>query len=245
METALTGPTMADEDDDLSTSLPLFPLNDVVHFPCTEIQLQITAPRYRRLIRDVCEQPVEEARQVGVVLIKPGTVEEAEPEIFPEGTVSRVVEAEFLPDGRSHVLLRGEFRFALEREVGGEPYRQGLVRALPEPLLDEQDAGIVAVRRKIVGVARSLAAELGAHFPIRDGELDELDDRSGSRGPSFEEMINRIAAELDLPALRKLQLLTESLPDRALSVLSILRSRQQVVDLLRPYRRFAEKSQLN
>lgn len=230
-------------DDDFSTSLPLFPLNDVVHFPCTEIQLQITAPRYRRLIRDVCEQPDEETRQVGVVLIKPGTVEEAEPEIFPEGTVSRVVEAEFLPDGRSNVLLRGEFRFALEREVGSEPYRQGLVRPLPEPLLDEQDAGIVAVRRRIVGVARSLAAELGTRFPLHDAELDELGSLHGSC--AFEEMVNRFAAELDLPALRKLQLLGESLPDRALSVLSILRSRQQVVDLLRPYRRFAEQSQLN
>ena len=40
-----------------------------------------------------------------------------------------------------------------------------------------------------------------------------------------------------MPPLRKLQLLTESLPERGLSVLSILRSRQQVVDLLRPFRR--------
>jgi Lon protease-like protein len=231
------------DDDDFSTSLPLFPLNDVVHFPRTEIKLQVSAPRYRRLIRDVCEQPDKEARRIGLVLIKPGAVETAEPEVFPEGTASRLVEAEFLPDGRSNVLLRGEYRFALEREVGSEPYRQGLVRPISEPLLDEQDAGIVAVRRRIVAVARSLAAELGSHFPLQDGELDALGGLQGSC--AFEEMINRIAAELDLPALRKLQLLTESLPDRALSVLSILRSRQQVVDLLRPYRRFAEKSQLN
>ena len=86
----------------------------------------------------------------------------------------------------------------------------------------------------------ALAAELGESFPISSDEVEDLADWC-----CFEELVNRLASELDLPALRKLQLLIESLPDRALSVLSILRSRQQVVDLLRPYRHLAITSLLN
>ena len=48
-----------------------------------------------------------------------------------------------------------------------------------------------------------------------------------------------------VPPLRKLQLLTEPLPERGLSVLSILRSRRQVMDMLRPFRGLAEGSERN
>ena len=89
-------------------------------------------------------------------------------------------------------------------------------------------------------ISRALAAELGESFPLSGDEIEELGEES-----PFEELVNRVAAELDLPVLRKLQLLVESLPERGLSVLSILRSRKQVVDLLRPYRRLADRSHLN
>jgi len=151
-----------------------------------------------------------------------------------------MVDVEFLPDGRSNVMLHGEFRFELQRELATDPYPQALVRPIVEPQFDEADAGIQVVRGGIVQTTRSLAAELGESFPISSDEIEDLAGVS-----HFEELVNRLASELDLPALRKLQLLIESVPDRAISVLSILRSRQQVVDLLRPYRHLAGTSQLN
>jgi len=229
--------------DDASTCLPLVPLADVVHFPRTELRLQISEPRYRRLVRDVVEQQDEEARRIGVVLLKPGWVEsyEGRPDVFPGGTASRLMDADFLPDGRANILLYGEFRFALERELGGGEYRQAVVRPLAEPWLNERDAGIVTVRQAIVEHLRLLAAELGESFP-----LSPLVDAEGIGDDSpFEELVNRIAAGLDVPVLRKLQLLAETLPERGLSVLSILRSRLQVVDLLRPFRHLASRSEMN
>jgi hypothetical protein len=62
---------------------------------------------------------------------------------------------------------------------------------------------------------------------------------------AFEELVNRIASRVDVPPVRKLQLLTESLPERGLSVLSILRSRRQVMDMLRPFRRLADGTERN
>jgi Lon protease-like protein len=150
------------------------------------------------------------------------------------------VRCAFLPDGRVEVVLHGEFRFELDQELPGEPYRQALVRPIEEPRWNERDAGILVVRRALLALAHSLIDELGAAFPLAAQELDELASHSG-----FEELVNRMAAELDLPALRKLALLCESLPDRALSVLSILHGRQQVVDQLRPFRHLAGKSESN
>jgi len=57
--------------------------------------------------------------------------------------------------------------------------------------------------------------------------------------------VNTLAAELDLPPLRKLQLLEQALPERALEVLGILRSRRRVVDLLRPFRHLADAAENN
>jgi Lon protease-like protein len=229
--------------DDESTCLPLVPLPDVVHFPHTELRLQVSEPRYRRLVRDVVEKQDEDARRIGVVLLKPGWVEtyEGRPEVFPGGTAGRLLDADFLPDGSANIILYGDFRFEVERELGGGEYRQAVVRPLAEPWLNEKDAGIVAVRRAIFEHLRGLAGELGESFPLVPlVEAEEIGDDS-----PFEELVNRIAAGIDVPALRKLQLLAETLPERGLSVLSILRSRKQVVDLLRPFRHLAGCSEMN
>lgn len=223
------------------TLLPLFPLPDIVHFPRTELRLHVSEPRYRRLVRDLEEQE-EESRWIGVVLLKPGWAQgyEGNPEVFPGGTAGRLLDIDSLPDGSANILLYGDFRFELEREQVGGPYRQAVVRPLAEPRLNERDAGILVVRDAILGHLRSLAAELGESFPLSGDDIEELGEES-----PFEELVNRIAAELDVPVLRKLQLLIESLPERGLSVLSILRSRKKVIDLLRPYRHLADRSHLN
>jgi uncharacterized protein len=218
--------------------LPLIPLPDVVHFPRTELRLHVAEPRYQLLVHDASER---DESWIGVVLLKPNFPRDPEGrlEIFPGGTAARVMDVEERPDGHTNVILHGEFRFELQRELGGGPYREALVRPVEEPWLNERDAGIVAVRTGIVELVRSLSNELGDHFPLSAEEVEEIE-----RG-SFEEMVNRIASEVDVPPLRKLQLLIESLPERGLSVLSILKSRQQVMDMLRPFRPLAAGSERN
>lgn len=220
--------------------LPLIPLPDIVCFPRTELRLHVLEPRYQLLLHDV-EELDEDSRQVGVVLLKPGLPRDPEgrPEILPGGTVARVMDLEDLPDGRTNVILHGELRFELEREIAGGPYREALVKPVQEPWLNERDAGIVAVRTAILELLQSLSVELKDSFPLSAEEIEEIEHSA------FEELVNRIAADLDVPPLRKFELLVESLPERGLSMLSILRSRQQVVDLLRPFRRLASGSRLN
>jgi Lon protease-like protein len=223
------------------TRIPIFPLPNVVHFPGTELKLHIFEPRYRQMVQDLMgESP--ESRFIGMVLIKPGNAGPgADPEIFPEGTAGLMLDVDPLPDGRSNILLYGDFRFRVEREVEGEePYRQAEVKPLVEPLLNEADPAIQAVRRSILDLVESLADELGERFPIRTGALEALDEPL-----RFELLVNRIAAAMDLPPLSKMNLLNESLPDRALHLAGILRSRFELLDLLRPYRHLASDAELN
>ena len=58
-------------------------------------------------------------------------------------------------------------------------------------------------------------------------------------------MVNRLAAGLDLPALRKLELLLASLPQRGEALVSILENRRSVLDRLRPWRHLAAHPELN
>jgi len=223
------------------TRLPLVPLPDVVHFPRTELKLHVVDPTYLPLVHEL-EERDEDSRWLGVVLLKPGPRLDPQGrlEIFPGGTAARVVDLETRPDGNSDLLLYGEFRFELEREIGDAPYRQAVVRPMAEPWLNERDAGIVAVRQDLLELLRALAAEQGEEFPW---DLEDLESLTGRC--AFEELVNRIATRMDVPPLRKLQLLTESLPERGLSVLSILRGRRQVFDMLRPFRRLAGGSEHN
>lgn len=224
----------AHEAEQVGLKLPLFPLPNAVHFPRTELRLHIFEPRYRSLIRDLLTR-AEDERWIGMVLLRPDAqVGVPNPPIFRSGTASRLAEVEPLPDGRSNIVLHGGFRFEVENELRGRPYRQATVRVIGEPSLEEDNPGVAAVRGELLDRARSLAGELAERFPLSLESVKAL-----TAGGEIETVVNALAANLDLPVLRKLQLLAEPLPERALSVLGILRSRQKVLDLLRPFRHLA------
>jgi uncharacterized protein len=234
---------------DVRPRLPLFPLPDVVHFPRTVLRLHVFEPRYRRLVRDL-EERDERLRWIGMVVLEPGATSDpgfgAQPPIFREGTAGRLIDVEPLPDGRSNIVLQGDFRFLVEKEIDdlSTPYRQALVRPLEEMVVDESDSGVLAVRREILELSEVLDREMGERFPLRISDLRSLSE-GGVESGSFETLINSLAAELDLPARRKLDLLEQSLLDRSVEVLEILRSRHRVLDLLRPFRHLAEAPDRN
>ena len=222
----------------LPTELPLFPLPDVVHFPRTELRLHVFEPRYRQLVRDLLTRD-ERDRWIGMVLLRDGDEEDAPAEISEAGTAGRLVSVEYLPDGRSNIVLQGGFRFAIEREVGDRAYRMAQIRPLTEPALFVHDPDVVARQDTLLHLARALARELGERFPITSETVELLSEGD------FEETVNGLAAVLDVPPLRKLQLLVEPLSERASSLEGILRSRRKVLDLLRPFRHLAGPAELN
>lgn len=223
-------------------TLPLFPLSNVVHFPHTDLVLHVFEPRYRALVRDLeAQEAAGEAPLVGMVVSRSGELDaQGRAAIFPAGTAGRLTAVERLADGRSNIVLRGEFRFAVEREGAEQPYRTATVRPCHEPGFDEQEPGIVTVREQLLALAAALATEMGSRFPLALDDLHRLIERGGFAG-----LVNGLASEIDLPVRRKLMLLDQPLPERALEMLAVLRSRRHVLDVLRPFRHLAAGAEHN
>ena len=215
--------------------LPLFAVADHVHFPCTELSLQVLETADRQLVRDLLAQPPE-SRLLGIVLLKPAG---GHGEVFGAGTCARVTRIEPEPEGVIRLHLRGAVRFAIEEESPEAPYRRAMVRLVAEPELDEGAPEVRQVRRRLEERLLEVRDKLGDHAPIGADEVGR------ALAAPFEEMVNRVATALDVPPLRKLELLACSLPERAEQVLGILRSRLTLARLLGPYRHLAAAAEWN
>ncbi len=136
----------------LPSTIPIFPLPNVVLFPTVFLPLHIFEPRYRRMLADALSGD----RIIGMVLLKDGrdpgdrprrppAVEAADlpvprdgraaekpPPVYDVGCAGLISHAEHLPDGCSNIVLRGIERFRIVLEVGGRAYRRAEVAPLPE-----------------------------------------------------------------------------------------------------------------
>jgi hypothetical protein len=211
--------------------LPLL-LSPRVLFPCTELQVALDGA----LLHDLLLTPPER-RWLGVVLALPRGGEAA-PGIYSAGTACRVLDLE--PEGAGgRVRLLGARRFRVATRPDADPYPRAVVEILPEPVLDEKAPALVRLRRQLeerVAEARRL---MGRALPLDADDLRRL-----SEAP-LEELVNHTATALEVSELRQLELLTLSLPERALEINGIVRSRIKLMALLGPYRHLAAGAERN
>lgn len=212
-----------------------------VHFPCTELRLWVADPAFLRWVGSLraADDP-----WVGTVLLtwdSPGSDEtglEREASIYGAGTAARLVDVRPEEDG-CHLVLQGQHRFALESVRRGAGWREGWVQPMDEAAIEEDAPDIRRLRQELATVASVLVGELGPRFPIAPEELHR------ARGLGFETMVNHLAANLDLVAPKKLQLLRLPVPHRAERLLRILKQRRGVLETLRPYRHLASHSRFH
>lgn len=108
-----------------ATRLSIFPLPGAILFPGLQLPLHIFEPRYRALVADAL---VQDRR---ISMIQPQTATEGSP-LFAIGCVGKIDEVETLDDGRYNIVLEGEARFRLVRELEvTTPYRQVEGELLP------------------------------------------------------------------------------------------------------------------
>lgn len=133
----------------LPSTIPIFPLPNVVLFPSVFLPLHIFEPRYRQMLADALSGD----RIIGMVLLKdsrdpgeqprhlppadppaPGDARSGKktPPVYDVGCAGLISHAERLADGRSNIILRGIERFRIVEEVGGRAYRRAGVAPLPE-----------------------------------------------------------------------------------------------------------------
>jgi len=126
--------------------LPIFPLPDQTFFPRTLLPLRIFEARYRAMVTDCLARD----RRLAVVALEPGYEGsyEGKPPVKHIAGAGKIVRSERLPNGRFNIVLQGEFRVRLEREVPSDTlYR--IVVATPLDDVGVDRPGVAALARTV------------------------------------------------------------------------------------------------
>ena len=111
----------------MSTKLSIFPLPGAILFPGLQLPLHIFEPRYRELVGHALAKD----RLIG--MIQPQRSRDGAP-LYEIGCLGRIGDVEALEDGRYNIVLDGEARFRVIRELEVKtPFRQVEAEILEEP----------------------------------------------------------------------------------------------------------------
>jgi Lon protease-like protein len=155
-----------------ASRLSIFPLSGAVLFPGLQLPLHIFEPRYRALVSDAL------ARDRRIAMIQPQAPAEHAP-LFEVGCVGKIGEVEALDDGRFNIVLAGESRFRLLRELPvATPFRQ--IEA--ELIADADEVLSLGERAGLEQEARDFADRQG--YAVDWRAVARLDDQSLVNGMS-------------------------------------------------------------
>ena len=156
-----------------ATRLSIFPLAGAILFPGLQLPLHIFEPRYRTLVGSAL------ARDRRIAMIQPHNAAEGAP-LYAIGCVGRIADVEALDDGSYNIVLEGEARFRLLRELDvATPYRQ--VEA--ELLDDRPDQVLSSAERASFERESRVFADLQG-YAIDWDSVERLDDASLINGVS-------------------------------------------------------------
>ena len=153
--------------------LSIFPLHGVILFPDLQLPLHIFEPRYRALVGSAL------AKDRRIAMIQPQIAREGAP-LFSIGCVGRIGDVEALEDGRYNIVLEGESRFRMLRELDvSTPFRQIEAELFDDP---EFEALSAVERASFEREAREFADRQG--YSVDWGSVAQLDDLSLINGVS-------------------------------------------------------------
>jgi len=156
-----------------TTRLSIFPLTGAILYPGLQLPLHIFEPRYRAMVGDAL------ARDRRIAMIQPTDQDEGAP-LFEVGCVGHIDNVETSEDGRYNLLLTGESRFRLLRELDVKtPFRQIEAELLTEP---ENEVLSFGERAAFEHESRKFADAQG--YAIDWDSISRLDDVSLINGVS-------------------------------------------------------------
>lgn len=153
--------------------LSIFPLSGAILFPGLQLPLHIFEPRYRALVGHAL------ARDRRIAMIQPQQAFEGA-QLFEVGCVGRIGDVEAMEDGRYNIVLEGEQRFRVVRELQVKtPFRQVEGELLEEPSYEVLSS---VERASFEREARKFADAQG--YAIDWDSVARLDDASLINGVS-------------------------------------------------------------
>ena len=179
----------------LPSTIPIFPLPNVVLFPNVFLPLHIFEPRYRQMVNDA----LAGERMIGMVLLQPGHEADYEgaPPVYEVGCAGLISHVERLSDGRFNIVLRGLERFRIvgeERPAANVLYRRALIAPLAEAAITDRAELLKSERQKL----EAMLAPLFTGTLAARGLPQQMPD---------DELINALAQYLELEPIEKQALL--------------------------------------
>ena len=176
----------------LPSSIPLFPLPNVVLFPNVFLPLHIFEPRYRQMVADALEGD----RIIGMALLRPGYEAEYErrPPIYDIGCAGVITHSQPLGEGRYDIVLRGIEKFRVRSEDHTQPYRVGHVEAISETIPPDETVPLRHQRQRLEAVLAAAIERVRSEPKFPPSVPDE-------------DLVNALAQYLDLDVLEHQALL--------------------------------------
>src|SRR5437868_994735 len=143
-------------------SVPILPLRNSVLFPMSVVPINVGRPRSVRLVEDLLGR---DRALVGIVSQKnPELDEPTFDDLYPIGTLARVVKVIRLGPSNYSVVLNGLGRFRLLEPRGLEPYMRADVERVPEqpdigPELKQLGQRLRERTRQVLGLMPNLPKE--------------------------------------------------------------------------------------
>jgi Lon protease-like protein len=150
--------------------LPIFPLPDLVLFPHTLLPLHIFEPRYRAMVADCLARD----RRLAIVGLKPGYDADyhGRPPVHAVAGLGRIVQCERLASGRFNMILRGEGRVRIDRELPTDTlYR--LVEAVELPEVGGDREAVPALLEMVRTTCRQILQAVKRATPEMEATLAE------------------------------------------------------------------------
>ena len=200
------------DESQLPDSLPILALRNAVLFPGTVFPITIGREKSIRLIEDAERNNTF----IGAVPQNDLAVEDPrEQDLYPYGTVAKIIKTLEMPDGTITAILQGYKRFEIASIVEYNPYMLGRVRY--------QDDFVPEIDTKMKMIAESLKEK--AAVVVRSSAMVPREAVNALKGiENFEFLVNFIATTVEVENfMDKVELLQYSdLRARAMSLLSVL-----------------------
>lgn len=202
--------------------LSILPLRNMVIFPGVLLPVTVARPKSLKLVRHALENEL----LIGVCTQKDKKSEDPQIEdLFPMGTVARVIRILEMPDNSTTVILEGKKRFRLGELTNIKPYLKARVYPVDDVMPDDQNSGVFqALVSSIKDLATNIINNSGfippeASFAIRNIE-----------NPVF--LINYISVNFGLIVTEKIRLLeTDDVLQRGYHLLELLNKESQLLEL--------------
>ena len=210
------------EDSELPDTLPILALRNAVLFPGTIFPITIGRDKSVKLIRDAEKNGffIGAVPQIDVMVEDP-----QQEDLYPYGTVTKIIRTLDMPDGTITAILQAYKRLELDAVLGYEPYITARVHYLSEETrsCDEPDAKAIADALK----DKAIQLIKGSNFTSKEavGALRGIDN--------FHFLVNFIATTVEVDNFSdRMELLQyDDVKIRALKLLSILSSQLELLKI--------------